>query len=685
MAENIGKLYMVFEANASKLINEVGGVRKQLSQLEVAAKNLKNTMLGMFGAYQIINGIQYTIKTLADFDKTMTQVGVITGATGSNFDKLEKNALSLGRSTQYTAKQVAELQLEFGRLGFSTKEILQSTSAVVDLATATGEGLARSAEIAGSTLRAFNLDASEMGRVTDVMAASLNESALTLDSFADGIKYVAPVAAATNVTLEETAAMMSVLADAGIKGSQAGTSLRRIFTMLTDTGKPLQERLDDLAKSGITLAQANDEVGLYAQTALLVLTKYKTRIDELTVGYNNATGATKDMARAMEDNLGTSITKVSTALDALILSLSSSKGALKGIADAIAETLRGAAEAGPLNSFALLASGPSNAMAIIKRFREIGKAAEQASEDSKKLDDTINELARGYVDEFGEDVLAIQKNIDSSIETSIYKNEILASVYDILIVKKKNEASAIVKNLELTLEQINADKERIKLAEDLSELQRGARIATLERKLAPIALSPMEALSEKTKLSPESLALNTAPVNAMADAYANLSKTVESYGFNLDYVGVEQAKQIATIELWGNAIADVIDNVIAKDQDFAKSAAETTARIIDSTRKEIAIYIAKAAAKALALNPTPGGIATASAIIGVGLSLVSGVLKKFAKTSDTNVRVSGSSSRVSSYGASGSQNSVSFVLKGQDIYGSISNYQRNNGFTTIGG
>lgn len=148
-----------------------------------------------------------------------------------------------------------------------------------------------------------------MGRVTDVMAAALNNSALTLDSFADGIKYVSPVAAAVNVSLEETASMMSVLADAGIKGTQAGTSLRRIFTMLTDSGKPLQQRLDELAKSGLTLAGANDEVGLYAQTALLVLTRYKTKIDELNQAYKEAKGETNDMARAMEDNLATAITK----------------------------------------------------------------------------------------------------------------------------------------------------------------------------------------------------------------------------------------------------------------------------------------------------------------------------------------------------------------------------------------
>src|SRR3990172_6716813 len=156
---------------------------------------------------------------MAEFDREMTQVRVITGASGKAFQMLEKYALRIGSSTKFAAKEVAGLQLEFGRLGFSTREILLSTKATVSLATATGEDLRRSAEIAGSTLRGFNLDASEMGRVTDVIAKRLNESALSLDSFADGVKYVAPVAASLGVTIEETTAMLSVLADAGIKGT----------------------------------------------------------------------------------------------------------------------------------------------------------------------------------------------------------------------------------------------------------------------------------------------------------------------------------------------------------------------------------------------------------------------------------------------------------------------------------
>ena len=300
-------------------------------QLAVANKQslaFQNTILGVgkalgitFAASQVFDGLKYGVSVMAEFEKQMSTVKAITGATGADLQKLEQNALDLGRSTQFAASKVAGLQIELGRLGFSNKEILKSTEATINLATATGEDLSRSAEIAGSTLRAFQLDASNMGRVTDVMAAAFNNSALALDSFADGVKYVAPVAKATNVSLEETSALLSVLADAGIKGSQAGTSLRRIFTLLTKDGRPFADRLQELADKGITLADANDEMGLYAQTALLIIAAQNEKVKELTETYKNASGEARRTADVMRDNLAGDLTKLGATVDALILKM----------------------------------------------------------------------------------------------------------------------------------------------------------------------------------------------------------------------------------------------------------------------------------------------------------------------------------------------------------------------------
>jgi TP901 family phage tail tape measure protein len=172
------------------------------------------------------------VSTFAEFEHQMSKVKAVSGATGDQFKALEADAKRLGGSTVFTATEVGALQEEFAKLGFTADEITKVTEATLYLAQATGSDLAASAEVAGATLRGFGLDAIETSRVTDVMAMSFNKSALDLSSFADSMKYVAPVAKVAGVSLEETTAMLAVLADRGIKGSQAGTSLRRILTDL---------------------------------------------------------------------------------------------------------------------------------------------------------------------------------------------------------------------------------------------------------------------------------------------------------------------------------------------------------------------------------------------------------------------------------------------------------------------
>src|SRR5690606_10312394 len=214
-----------------------------------------------------------------------------------------------------------------------TEEILNATEAISKLSIATGEDLAQSAAVVGNVVRAFGLDASEATRVVDVMASSFNKSALALDNFQESIKYVAPIAAAANISLEETTSLLGVLSDAGIKGSQAGTGLRRIITDLAKDGRPLAERLQELADKGLTFGGAMDEVGRFAQAALLVLTNNTQRISEFTGELNTASGTADEMAAIMEDNLAGSIVRLTSAWDGFIQSFSEGTGPIRGFID----------------------------------------------------------------------------------------------------------------------------------------------------------------------------------------------------------------------------------------------------------------------------------------------------------------------------------------------------------------
>lgn len=624
MARAVHSVVVQITANMAQMLNELATTNKKLGGFEAGLKRLQNQLIGTFGAYQVIGAIQSSVKTLAEFDKTITQVGVITGATGADFDRLEKSALRLGSSTQYTAKEIADLQLEFGRLGFSTREILQSTKATVDLATATGEGLARSAEIAGSTLRAFGLDASQMGRVTDVMAAALNNSALTLDSFADGIKYVSPVAAAVNVSLEETAAMMSVLADAGIKGTQAGTSLRRIFTMLTDTGKPLQQRLDELAQSGLTLAGANDEVGLYAQTALLVLSKYKPRIDELTEAYNNAVGATDAMARAMEQNLATSITKVGTAWDALILSFRESNGFLSQELDSLSKFLRVWAYDSEMAFNAFFSN-----KALDDAIKQIERYEKQVEDSAKARDEWINEKAIFYLVNYGDDIEAVNKVIDQQISGVKLAAETKKAYYDLVQQRVKDQLKAEGDALALQLEKNKELEKELKLAYERSELQRGARIATLERQQNPYTRPGLEQMDRGTMKTLD-------PFSAMAKSAANLVKQIKV----LNEKQLENNKLIIDSRLQYAQSADVIGDslarVIAREFELGDAIRIVSSTILDEAQKRIVAYIAEGKAKVFAQLGV-GAIGLIIAGITAGLSITKGLLRQVGSNRSSRV------------------------------------------------
>lgn len=325
MAEQVlARMAVQIAANTAQFTQGLNAARSQFKDFTSTIKGLGNVIGVAFGAAALFQGLKAGIGILADFERTMSEVRAITGSTGDEFKSLEQDALRLGRSTKFTATEVGQLQIAYGRLGFTTKEILAATEATLDLAAATGEDLAKSADVAGSTVRGFGLRASETQRVVDVMAASFNKTALGLDNFTESMKYVAPIASAAGATIEETTALLGVLADAGIRGSTAGTSLRKIFTDLSKDGRPLRDRLAELASKGITLNDAFDEVGRTAQTSLLILSKNTQKADELTSAFSNVAGEASRVARIMSDNLTGDVTKLTSAWEGLILKIGNS-------------------------------------------------------------------------------------------------------------------------------------------------------------------------------------------------------------------------------------------------------------------------------------------------------------------------------------------------------------------------
>lgn len=324
------------------LKGSMGQAATGANNLNKAGNKLVNTfksaavaIASAFAVRAIVGGLKNIVTAFTDFEAQLAAVKAISGATNEEFESLEKTARDFGATTIFTATQVGKLQEEFARLGFSVDEINAATGATLNLAAATGESLAKSAQIAGSTLRAFGKDAVQTQNVVDVMAASFTSSALNLDKFTESMKFVAPVARTTGFTLEETTALMANLADNGISGSIAGNALKNVFLRLGDessklakrlggpvTGLPeLVEAMEKLKEEGFGATEAIELLDKRSAPAFLALMQniggLQTSVDIL----NNAEDAASRMSQIRLDTLEGDMTILKSAAEGLSIAL----------------------------------------------------------------------------------------------------------------------------------------------------------------------------------------------------------------------------------------------------------------------------------------------------------------------------------------------------------------------------
>lgn len=323
------------DAQLKKLDKTVGDNFRNVGNYKGAISKL-SSVLGTLGiAFGISTVVRGAFNSITSFEDANAKLSATLGTTTSQTQDLQEVQRELGRTTSFTAGEVAELQVELAKLGFSQDEIKNSTEGILLLAKASGTDLANASEIAGSTLRAFGLETSQTGHLADVMAKSFSSSALDITKFKESMKFVAPVSKSANVSLEETTALLSILANNGVKGSQAGTSLKRIMSEMAKTGKPLKEALQDVANAGLDLTSAQDEVGRSAQTSLLILGDNIDKIDGFTAKYENADGSAKAMAETMDDTLSGSIKRLGSAWEGFLLDMNDGTGASNSLREAI--------------------------------------------------------------------------------------------------------------------------------------------------------------------------------------------------------------------------------------------------------------------------------------------------------------------------------------------------------------
>ena len=217
-------------ANDEQLKDVLEGATKSLQKFA----NITAAIANKFRAAGtlMLAPFQEAARIFADFDSRMRTVAAVTGSSGEAFDKLTEKAKQLGASTTFTASQVADGMAALGRMGFNSSEIDKAIKSMMDLSLATGTELAQASEIAANNMRVFNMQASDMTKIADILAFTANSSAQRLEDMGEALKTAGPVAVRTGQTLEQVSAQLGILANMGIRGSMAGTALARSYKQL---------------------------------------------------------------------------------------------------------------------------------------------------------------------------------------------------------------------------------------------------------------------------------------------------------------------------------------------------------------------------------------------------------------------------------------------------------------------
>lgn len=332
-AEDVGKAFQ----DAGQKIEDAG---KKLAPFSAAAAA----------------GLGVAVKTAASFDEEMSKVQAISGATGEDFDALRTKARQMGETTKFSAEEAGQAMEYMAMAGWKTEDMLDGVEGIMNLAAASGSDLATTSDIVTDALTAMGYSSKEAGHLADVMAAASSNANTNVQLMGETFKYAAAVGGSYGYTMEDVALATGLMANQGIKGSQAGTALRSIMSRLaTDAGasskklgalgtlteklgvafynadgtmRPFRKVIEDVRKKWGKLTQA--EQANYAKTIagqnamtgwLALMNSAEDDFNKLADAVDNSTGTAQNMADVMQDNLAGQLTILKSQLSELAISI----------------------------------------------------------------------------------------------------------------------------------------------------------------------------------------------------------------------------------------------------------------------------------------------------------------------------------------------------------------------------
>lgn len=331
------------ENMAIKVGNNITGIGKSMTSVgSTLTKSVTVPLLGIGTA---------GLKVASDFDSAMSGVQAISGATGEEFDALRAKAIELGGETAFSANEVAEAMTEMAKAGWDSQQILDGMGGVLDAAAASGENLGTVSTIVADAITGFGMEAKESTRVADLLTQAANSGTIGINDLGESFKYIAPLANAMGISMEDTVTAISAMSMAGIKGSQAGTALSGVLSRLNGDNEKVRDTMKEL---GIEITNADgsfrslddivailrnsfagmtDEQKAYYATILAgqegqkgllaLLNLSEDEYNKIAKSMDNAGGVAKETAEVMRDNLSADVEELMGSLESLAITLAS--------------------------------------------------------------------------------------------------------------------------------------------------------------------------------------------------------------------------------------------------------------------------------------------------------------------------------------------------------------------------
>ena len=327
-------------------LQKIGATSEKLQSVGASIEGVGKKLMPVTAA---IGGLGVAaVKIAADFDSGMSKVAAVSGATGVELDKLREKAREMGAKTKFSASEAAEAMNYMAMAGWKTGEMLDGIEGIMNLAAASGEDLATTSDIVTDALTALGLSASDSGHFADILAAASSNANTNVAMMGETFKYCAPVAGALGFSAEDTAEAIGLMANAGIKSSQAGTAMRTMLTNLTgdvtfvgnafgeltvqmvNTDGSMRSPGDILTDCRTAFSQmteseraANAEaiVGKNAMSGFLaIMNAAPADIEKLNSAITNCDGTAERMAETMQDNLAGQLIILKSQLEELAIS-----------------------------------------------------------------------------------------------------------------------------------------------------------------------------------------------------------------------------------------------------------------------------------------------------------------------------------------------------------------------------